>query len=197
MIGKYNLIIKNILERNNCIYLIICIFVLFIIGKKSRITFFDFSDIIKKYLECFQKKKILMKFIVFILPAILAYIAVAENQINDDTINIITIIISILTAMFFTLIEVLIDLRDKFQSKGGIDVSKYNTIKSLISETFYIVMYEIMNSIFVLLFCFMTIFSNKFGKIDSFIIYYFSVTLILNLFIVLNRMFALIDNILH
>ena len=196
MMEKYLHLFRDILKNNNSIYLIISILILFIIGKKSNITFFDFSDIIKKYTSCFRKSKITIC-IVFVLPIILAYIAVRENKIDDSTINIITIIISILTAMFFTLIQVIIDLREKYKCKEDIDATKSKHIKALINETFYLLIYEIMNSIFILLFCFMTIFSKKYGELDSYIIYYFSVTLILNLFIVLSRMFDLIHNILE
>ena len=49
MMEKYLHLFRDILKNNNSIYLIISILILFIIGKKSNITFFDFSDIIKKY----------------------------------------------------------------------------------------------------------------------------------------------------
>ena len=127
-----------------------------------RITFFDFSDIIKKYLKCFEKAKKVMKILIFIIPLFLSYIAVLSNKINDNTINIITVIISVLTGLFFMLVEVLIDLSDKFKVNKKISANKYTHINELIRETFYIVMYEIMNSIFILLFCFMTIFSKKY-----------------------------------
>lgn len=188
-------IVRSIFVDNNCGYLCLCVALLWILGKKSRITFFDFSDIIKKYLKCFEKAKKVMKILIFIIPLFLSYIAVLSNKINDNTINIITVIISVLTGLFFMLVEVLIDLSDKFKVNKKISANKYTHINELIRETFYIVMYEIMNSIFILLFCFMTIFSKKYGYIDSFVIYYISIVLVLNLFIVLNRMFALIDEI--
>lgn len=68
---KYLHLFRDILKNNNSIYLIISILILFIIGKKSNITFFDFSDIIKKYTSCFRKSKITIC-IVFVLPIILA-----------------------------------------------------------------------------------------------------------------------------
>ena len=58
MMEKYLHLFRDILKNNNSIYLIISILILFIIGKKSNITFFDFSDIIKKYTSCFRKSKI-------------------------------------------------------------------------------------------------------------------------------------------
>lgn len=112
-------------------------------------------------------------------------------------INIITIIISYFNGNVFYIDTGIIDLREKYKCKEDIDATKSKHIKALINETFYLLMYEIMNSIFILLFCFMTIFSKKYGELDSYIIYYFSVTLILNLFIVLSRMFDLIHNILE
>ena len=193
----YN-IIKYVFIDNNCGYLCICVGLLWLIGKKSRITFFDFSDIIKKYLSCFKKamfSNVIMKIMIYVIPFFLACIAVKSNKINDSTINIITIIISVLTGLFFMLVEVLIDLSDKNKNNTSIDANRHDHIKSLINETFYIVMYEIMNSIIILLFCFMTIFSKKYGGLDSFAIYYSSIVLILNLFIVLNRMFALVNEV--
>ena len=40
---KYLHLFRDILKNNNSIYLIISILILFIIGKKSNITFFDFQ----------------------------------------------------------------------------------------------------------------------------------------------------------
>ena len=147
MMEKYLHLFRDILKNNNSIYLIISILILFIIGKKSNITFFDFSDIIKKYTSCFRKSKITIC-IVFVLPIFLAYIAVRENKIDDSTINIITIIISILTAMFFTLIQVIIDLREKYKCKEDIDATKSKHIKALINETFYSLSHTLINKTF-------------------------------------------------
>ena len=54
-------------------------------------------------------------------------------------------------------------------------------------------MYEILNSIIILIMCFIDIFSGKYFWLSSLVIYYLTFTLVMNLFMVLKRIFKVID----
>ncbi len=65
--------------------------------------------------------------------------------------------------------------------------------RKLLQPVYYTIMFEILISVIILLFCFINLFSLVFTKIESFIIYYLTFVVITNLLIILKRTFKVID----
>ena len=113
--------------------------------------------------------------------------------INNDAINIITVIVSILTAMLFTLLTMVIDMKAKIKQNPEYFSKEAEVSEKALLETYYTIMFEILISIILLLFCFFNCFSKKYGSIQSFLIYSLTYMLVINLMMIIKRMFRVID----
>lgn len=153
--------------------------------------------IIKKHLECFKNVKGKYSkssiFLYFVLPYFIAAAIVQVRVIDDDVINIVTIIVSILTSMLFTMLTLILDMRKKVLEDTKYDANKAATSSKLLREVYYSIMFEILISVLILIMCFVQIFSKQYSFFTSIVIYYFTFTLLVNLFIVLKRIFIIID----
>ncbi len=187
-------IIQQITKEPSIILLFI-LFVLFIVSKCTKITYFDISKIFKGYYSSFNSKFFVIAKMFFMV--LLSIIACKYSILDDDTINIITIIISVLTGMFFELITFLPDSKNKFKESKKLSANESKIRLMLIIETYRIIMFEIFLCILILLLCFMAIFSNKYSICNSFIVYFLVFVMISNMFIVLSRIFNIIDEILN
>ena len=80
-------------------------------------TYLNCTQIIKKHLECFKKSSgrysIISIVLYFMVPYFIAVSLVQIRIIDDDVINIVAIIISILTSMLFTLLTLILDMRKR------------------------------------------------------------------------------------
>ena len=166
-----------------------------VVFKKKYLNCFD---IIKKHLECFkssngkyEKISIIMYFGV---PFLMALSLVRIKEIEENIVNILTIIISILTSMLFTLLTLILDMRKNVLVDTSYDANNASVSAKLLKETYYSIMFEIMLSVVILILCFVELFSSRFTFCASIIIYYFSFVLLMNLFMVLKRIFNVIDN---
>lgn len=162
-----------------------------------KLTYINCFDIIKQHILCFKKNdgkisKVTVA-IYFGVPILLAIAVSKIKIIDDDAINIITIIVSILTSMFFTLLTLTIDLREKVKGNSQYTASEASISAQLLKETYYSVMFEILISVLILIMCFVNIFTNNFTIAGSFIIYLLVFTLLTNLFMILKRIFKVID----
>ncbi len=154
-------------------------------------------DIVKKHFECFSKddgkvSKIPIM-LYFGVPMLLAVALAMVQVINSDAINIITIIISILTSMFFTLLTLVLDMRAKTRENKNYTASEAKIIIDVLKETYYSIMFEILVSVLLLIFCFLDLFASNFSFIESIIIYYMTLIVLTNLFIILKRIFKVIE----
>lgn len=163
-----------------------------------RKTYLNCSNIIKKHLECFKNSKgkysVVSLFLYFMVPYFVSASLVQIRTIDDDVINIVTIIISILTSMLFTMLTLILDMRKRIMQDESYDANKAGVSAKLLKETYYSIMFEILISIVILIMCFVEIFSKKYSFFSSIIIYYLTFTLLMNLFMVLKRIFSVIDN---
>ena len=77
-------------------------------------TYLNCTQIIKKHLECFKdiegKYSIVSLALYFMVPFFVATSLVQVRVIDDDVINIVTVIISILTSMLFTMLTLILDM---------------------------------------------------------------------------------------
>lgn len=132
--------------------------------------------------------------IAFIIPGILAVAISSMKIIDSDTINMLTVIISILTSMFFTLLAMIIDIKGRWNERKENEDSSENTIMaSLMRSLYYAIMFEILLSIILLILCFIAVFTTRFSYMQSVLIYWLSITVIMNLFMVLKRIFLVIE----
>lgn len=175
----------------------ICVIVLLIgrvfWGKKYLNCF----DIIKKHLYCFETREggisRVSIFLYFITPFFLAIAVVRIKNIDSDTINLLTIIISILTTMFFTLLTLILDMRSRVKNDKAYNAGDALLSMKLLKEVYYSIMFEIFLSILILVMCFVELFTKQFYWLCGLIIYYMSFVLLTNLFMVLKRIFRVID----
>ncbi len=191
--------VKNIIEFIPTPYGLLLLSVLLLIigriffGK----TYLNCIQIIKKHLECFKdlegKYSIVSISLYFMIPFFIAASLVQIRVIDDDVINIVTVIISILTSMLFTMLTLILDMRKRILQDDKYDANKAGISAKLLKETYYSIMFEILISVGILIMCFIEIFSKDYSFISSIIIYYLTFTLLMNLFMVLKRIFNVID----
>ena len=89
-----------------------------------------------------------------VLPFLMGAATMMVQEIDNDTINIITIIISILTAMLFTLLTMIIDMTAKIKENPKYYSMEAKRSKEALLQTYYTVMFEILICIVLLIFCF-------------------------------------------
>lgn len=176
----------------------ISIFLIVIISKFGiGLDYISVMDIIKNHLNCFRNKKgkiLLIPVINYVvLPFFMGAATTSIKEIDDESINIITIIISILTAMLFTLLTMIIDMKAKIKENPNYYSTEANVSHKSLIETYYTVMFEILISIFLLILCFFNCFSKKYGGIQSFLIYSLTYMLVINLLMIIKRIFKVID----
>ena len=162
-----------------------------------RLKYINCFDIIKSHINCFRKENGEMDIIAVMVylgvPCLLAIAVMKIRLIDSDTINIVTIIISILTSMFFTLLTLIIDMREKVRVNPDYNANDAFISSKLLKETYYSIMFEILISIIVLIMCFVELFAEKFCEIESFIIYFLTFTMLINLFMILKRIYKVIN----
>lgn len=183
--------------KNPYTLIFICVIGLLISKFIFKVEYMNCVKIIDNHISVFNNKNgklLLVPFFTYnILPFLMALGVNRIKVIDSDMINIITVIISILTSMLFTLLVMLIEMKDKIDIKKMQNANQINIMKRAIKETYYTVMFEILISISVLLLSFIYLFTQKISCIVSTIIYYLVFLLVLNLFIVLKRIFNIID----
>lgn len=175
------------------------VIIILLVGSKVgiRLDYISVIDIIKNHLNCFRNKegKILIIPVLdyIILPFFMGAATVNLKKINDTSINIITVIVSILTAMLFTMLTMIIDMNGKIKENPKYYSKEAEISKKALLETYYTIMFEILISIVLLLLCFFNCFTKKFGNIQSFLIYSLMYLLIINLLMIIKRVFRVID----
>ena len=109
--------IEKILKPEIIIWIII--FVIYLISKLGMgINYLSVFDIVKNHINCFRSsatKKIMIIPVVdyCVVPFLLGASATIVKELDESVINIVTVIVSILTAMFFTLLSVIIEMKAK------------------------------------------------------------------------------------
>ncbi|BDR63997.1 hypothetical protein [Clostridium tetani] len=179
----------------------ICSLMLVIAKLIFKLDYMGTLEIISYHINNFRNKtnNKLLKipfFVYFILPLILA-IAISRIKIADNNIvGNITVVLSILTSMLFTILTLLIDFKGKLEERNNGNGPKVIRLKNLIKEIYYTIMFEIIVSVILLLLTFIFMITNQIGCTISVIIYYLLFLFIFNLLIVLNRIFRIYEEIL-
>lgn len=180
------------------IVMILAVILLLVIGRLIfKMRYASVRMIISNYISCFRKQdgKLMIVPVIYYfgIPLIIAFIVVKNKRLDDEIINIVTIIVSILTAMLFTLLTVIIDMKSKIrQNPNYYSLDAHVSNDSLI-QTYYTVMFEILLSVIILICCLFNIFVKEYSWLQSLLVYYFVFLLLINLFIILKRIYRVID----
>ncbi len=186
--------ISKVIE-DPCIVLLIILIAISILSKCTKVTYFNFNKIIKEYIKSFNSKSfIVIKLVLIIIPT---RIAATMSLITEKTINIITIIITVVTALFFCLLTFLPDMKSRLVENNQKTNNEAENFEKLINETYHIVMFEIFVCIIILFMCFMLIFSRIGSIYGSYVIYYLVFTMVSDMFVILSRIFNLIEKMLE
>lgn len=162
-----------------------------------RQRYLDCFDIIWKHINCFRKSNgkisYLSIILYFIVPLLLAISLVRIRNIDDSVTNILTVIVSILTSMFFTLLTLILDMRKGVKKNLRYNAGDAALSSKLLEETYYALMFEILVSVVILLLCFVELFAKQYSMICGLILYYLTFVLVTNLFMILKRIFKVIN----
>lgn len=180
----------------NQYFCILGILIFFIISTIIfKIDYINISKIIKSYFNDLKNNDgnipIMIIVLYFICPLLIAWCCSNIKIINNEIIDNITVMLSIITAMLFTLLPLLIDLKSKISEKLINNQPKRRQFLALLSETFNSIMFVIVISIGLLLAVFLLSFIQVKNVIISTIIYYLLFIFLLNLLIVLKRFFII------
>ena len=153
--------------------------------------------ILINYISCFRDRNGKMMVIPIIyyfgLPFLVGMIVAYKKEMNSDIINIIIVLVTILTTMLFNILILAIDMKSKIKNdENYYSMDAHLSEKSLI-QTYYAVMFAILISIIILLICLFNVFVKSYGSIQSFLLYYFVALLLINLFVIMKKIYMVID----
>lgn len=196
-----NMINVYISGESLLVLFVLLIYLLFA-RKTSKI---NIVDIIKRHrdtLKDFSTKKESKKdiFTFFIMPAIFAICIAIKGTITDSGVGILLTVFSIFAGLLFNLLVLIMDIGRRVKKQGKeekVDAKKQNLTEKLIAETYSNVAFSILVSLFII--CITLVFvvglSNIIFKFFiSTILYWLIIIFITTLFMILKRVFRLLDN---
>ncbi|MCJ7856962.1 hypothetical protein MUJ63_11745 [Lachnospiraceae bacterium NSJ-143] len=152
----------------------------------------NFLDIRRIFVQhfCIFKGNPLQLIGIFFAPILLTTGLVEIKCIDKDILSNLNIILSILTAMFLSILSILCSFNKE---------KKNENYEQLLKETFNTVIFEITLCLLLLFISFIVLFIGNFKesialKISSGIIYYLTMVTILNILVVIKRIKVLFDN---
>ena len=177
----------------------IIIIIIYALSKFSfGLSYLSVTDIVKHHINCFRSTKNKKLMIVpvldyIVVPFMLGASAAVIKIIDSSTVNIITIIVSVITSMLFTLLAMIIDMKSKIKNDPNYYRAEAELSKQSLIETYYTVMFEILVAVILLILCLFNVFTSKFGFTQSLLIYSLTFILIINLLMIIKRIFRVID----
>lgn len=191
-----NKILKFMLQPD--IFTIIVVVLLLVIGRYVfGMKYTSVKTIFSDYITCFQNKdgKLMMVpvFYYFGIPMMASIFIAYKKEIDGNIVNIVTVIVSILTAMLFNTLTVVIEMKSKIRKDPlYYSMDAYLSKKALI-QTYYAVMFAILTSIVILIVCLFNVIVKEYSYIQSVILYYLVLLLLINLFMILKKIYKVID----
>ncbi len=152
-------------------------------------NFLDIRQIFVQHFRIFKGNP-LQLISLFFVPVLIAVGIVEVKCIDKDILSNLNIILSILTAMFFSMLSILC----------AFDKGKGTTVyQQLLKETFNTTVFEIILCLILLFISFVLLFIGNYDdsivlKCVSGIIYYLTIITILNILVVIKRIKVLFDN---
>ena len=152
----------------------------------------NFLDIRFVFIQHFKvfKRNYLQLISIFLVPALFAIGIARIRCVDKDVLNNLNIVLSILTAMFFSILSILSTLTKENKSE------KY---QQLLKETFTSTLFEVILCLLLLVISFMALFIGNYEvsvvlTITSAVIYYLALVAILNILAIIKRIKVLFDN---
>lgn len=182
----------------NPLFLIAAVLVIWIVGRFFfKIKYAECINILARHFDSIRKKngKISKRAFAFyyIVPIFFAVSISGIRKLDDDVLNILTVIISILTSMFFTMLTLTLETKAKISENKKYSSSDAKLLDNILIETYYTIMFEILVSVVLLIFCFLELFAGEYSVVSSCIIYYMTFIILINMFMVLKKIFSTIE----
>lgn len=182
---------KNI-EKN----LIIIIGIVCVICFLYKLNYFNILCIAKEFIQQFKREDgkydIGALFVSFIIPILLGLATILrEKELDTNMLNGITLIITVLTALFFTVIGLIIELKVKIHESNK-NANEKKRLKDLCNFVFNADMFEILMCIILLICCFIYMLGIYKTTIISFLIYSLSYAILINILMLLKRLYVII-----
>jgi len=151
--------------------------------------YLNVGKVCKEYFEEFIIKNRSLIIAIIVVPALLSFAITLRFTVNNEMIESIGVIISILMSLFFTFLSVFNETETKNDTDQNIDYNKKMYRNMLIQETKIVISYEILVGILLLVLCFIyPIFSCIIlKKILSWFLCFAFFRLIFNFLIILKR----------
>lgn len=201
LVNIISLIYKFISGEALLILLVFGVYI-FCVVKNTKI---NIMDIIKRHLKTLKdystkktSKKDILTF--FIVPAIFAICLTNKCTVTNNGVQIVLTVFSIFAGLMFNLLILIMDIGRRVRKQGNeekVDAKRQKITEQLILETYTNVAFSILVSLFVI--CITLVFviglSNIIIKyIISIILYWLVIVFIMTLFMILKRIFRLLDN---
>ena len=184
---------------------ILAFFMYMVFLKTAKNSKIDVKDIIRshfKTLKNYQNGKYSTKDILtfFVFPLIISILLTMKSVVTKDGIPIILTVFSIFAALLFNFLILIMDIGRKVKQKGVaeiVDAKKQKATEELIKETYCNVSFSILVALFVV--CFSLVFVVGITNIIikwmlSLILYWLIFIFIMTLFMILKRIFRLLNN---
>ena len=165
-------------------------------------NFLDVRKIMRQHLSIFSKSP-LQVVSIFVAPLLIAIAAAATHPLTVEIVNNLNVVLSILISMFFAMLSILASLSLKSTDQSKVedvtlirDAKKYNNV---LKQTNNAILFESILAILLLIVSFSQLFIGSFAptwklKIISAFVYYLTLVLVLNIFVVIKRIKALLDS---
>lgn len=165
-------------------------------------NFLDVRKIIRQHLSIFSKSP-LQVVAIFGAPLLIAIAAAATHPLTVDIVNNLNVVLSILISMFFAMLSILASLNLKSTDQSKVedvtlirDAKNYNKV---LKQTNNAILFESVLAILLLIFSFSQLFIGSFDptwklKIISAFVYYLTLVLVLNIFVIIKRIKSLLDS---
>lgn len=165
-------------------------------------NFLDVRKIVRQHLSIFSKSP-LQVVAIFGAPLLIAIAAAATHPLTVEIVNNLNVVLSILISMFFAMLSILASLSLKSTDQSKVedvtlirDAKNYNKV---LTQTNNAILFESVLAILLLIVSFSQLFIGSFDstlklKIISAFVYYLTLVLILNIFVVIKRTKELLDS---
>lgn len=190
-------IIKDLLLKPY-FWIIISTFIVIIYMFQKNNNFIDIKRIVSNHFKIFDKSVWQILFFT-IVPILFSIGFLIEQRLNDTILNCLSVIFSILLAMFFSILAVLLSIQSNFNQKNT-QKNMYNNTLLVIEQCTDTVIYEILLSIVILFLLFLFVVFEKsmatwVKYVSTFFVYTFSNSVILNIFILIKRLKSIFDKV--
>ena len=174
-------------------------FFIIIYANRKIDNYIDIRNIIANYYLIFDGS-IIQKLFFTITPLFFAIGFTLAQTVTKDIYDCLNIVFSIFVAMFFSILSILLSILSKDGKDGKKEIKQNKEYLKLIEESNDTVIFEILLSVvllfIILIYSLLSEDANNIIKvIFSVIIYYLTVSVLLNIFILIKRLKSIFDNI--